>query len=252
MLFNKGVKPHSGSLVWRWRGLKMVGVQHRPALAEGRRAPGVLFLHGFPGSEKNIDVQRELMGRGVASFAPHFAGGWGSAGTYRFSTLLAQAEAALAVLRGLEYVDARRLAVFGFSMGGWAALNLGARTSTLKGVVAVAPVGGPEMVGPDMEEALGRLSKPLRVLSGVGMAKDFAKSVRLEDPARAAAKKGCPILLVHGSEDEVVPFPVSKRIAAAAGPRARLVAVKGANHSFLDRRPWLSRLTAGWLADRLC
>ena len=230
----------------------MVGVQHRPALAEGRRAPGVLFLHGFPGSEKNVDIQRALMERGVASFAPHFSGGWGSAGTYRFSTLLSQAEAALRVLAKLEFVDERRLAVFGFSMGGWTALNLGARIAALKGVVAVAPVGGSEMVGPAMEKALVRLSKPLRVLSGAGMAKDFAKSVRLEDPARAAAKEGCPILLVHGSADDVVPFPVSKRIAAAAGPRVRLVAAKGADHSFLDRRPWLARLTAGWLAERLC
>ncbi|MBI3298728.1 MAG: alpha/beta fold hydrolase [Elusimicrobia bacterium] len=245
------MQPHSGSLVWRWRGLKMVGVQNRPALAAGRRAPGVLFLHGFPGSEKNVDVQRALLARGVASFAPYFAGSWGSGGTYRFSTLLSQAEAALKELATLEYVDPKRLAVFGFSMGGWTALNLGGRIASLKAVAVVAPVGGPEMVGPEMKRTLARMSGPLRVPPLPAMARDFAESVRRDDPAAAVGRRGCPILIVHGTKDDVVPFAVSRRLLAAAGARARLVAARGATHAFLDRRPWLTRQASTWLADRL-
>ncbi|MBI2362771.1 MAG: alpha/beta fold hydrolase [Elusimicrobia bacterium] len=245
------MKPHSGYQVWRWNGRKMVGVQHRPALRAGRKAPGVLFLHGFPGSEKNVDIQRALMERGVASFAPHFAGAWGSAGSYRFSTLVDQARQALRVLAATDGVDPRRLAVFGFSMGGYAALNLAGRTPSLAGAAAVAPVGGPEMVTPESLETLTRLSRPLNAGSPAALLKDFKAAVRRDDPARAVARPGCPLLLVHGDADEVVPYPVSRRLAALAGRRARLVTARGADHAFLDRRPWLTRLAASWLAERL-
>jgi dipeptidyl aminopeptidase/acylaminoacyl peptidase len=245
------MQPHSGSLVWRWRGLKMLGVAHRPALRPGRRAPAVLFLHGFPGSEKNVDVQRWLMDRGVASFAPHFAGAWGSGGRYGFATLVDQARAALKVLAAQDAVDARRLAVFGFSMGGWTALNLAARAPGLKAVAAVAPVGGAEMLGPDARSMIVRLAKPLAAPAAGPLFADFAASVRRQDPAAAVAKPGCPLLLVHGTEDHVVPFGVGRRLAAAAGARAKFVVARGADHAYLDRRPWLARLTGSWLLGRL-
>lgn len=229
----------------------MVGVQHRPALPQGRRAPGVLFLHGFPGSEKSVDIQRALMDRGVASFAPHFAGAWGSDGAYRFSTLVAQARRALSVLASMDCVDPRRLAVFGFSMGGWAALNLAGKVPSLAAAVAVAPVGGPEMVTPESLDTLTRLSRPLDAPSPAALLEDFKSAVRRDDPARAVSRPGCPLLLVHGDSDEVVPYPVSRRLAARAGERARLVTARGADHAFLDRRPWLTRLTSSWLAERL-
>ena len=245
------MQPHSGSLVWRWRGLKMLGVTHRPALKPGRKAPGVLFLHGFPGSEKNVDVQRWLMERGVASFAPHFAGAWGSEGRYSFATLVDQARAALKVLAAQDYVDSRRLAAFGFSMGGWTALNLSGRVANLRGVAAVASVGGPEMLGPGSRDLIIRLAKPLVAPPAAALSADFAAAVRGQDPAAAVAKPGCPLLLLHGTEDHVVPYGVGKRLSAAAGRRARFVTSTGADHAFLDRRAWLTRLTGSWLRDRL-
>ena len=251
MLFNNPMKPHSGTLVWRWRGNKMLGVATRPPLKHGRRVPGVLFLHGFPGSEKNVDVQRWLMEQGVASFAPHFAGAWGSGGTFLISTLVAQARAALRVLAAQDHVDPRRLAVFGFSMGGWTALNLSGRVPGLKAVAAVASVGGPEMLGPDARSMIMRLAKPLAAPPTGAMFADFAEAVRLQDPAAAVAKPGCPLLIVHGTEDHVVPFGVGKRLSAAAGGRARFVVARGADHDYLDRRPWLTRLTGSWLLEKL-
>jgi dipeptidyl aminopeptidase/acylaminoacyl peptidase len=191
------------------------------------------------------------MERGVASFAPHFSGAWGSEGRYSFSTLVEQARAALKVLAAQDYVDSRRLAVFGFSMGGWTALNLSARVPTLKAVAAVAPVGGPEMLGSESSSLIVRLSKPLVAPPAAALSADFAASVRRSDPAAALAKPGCPVLLVHGTEDPVVPYGVGKRLAAAAGRRARFVTAKGADHAYLDRRAWLARVTGSWLRDKV-
>src|SRR5256885_510552 len=84
----------------------------RPAGREDQRFPAVLFLHGFPGAEKNVDVQRRLQAAGVASYSLHFSGAWGSEGYYRFSDLVPQAAAGLAFLASRPFVDARRLGVF--------------------------------------------------------------------------------------------------------------------------------------------
>lgn len=229
----------------------MLAPYHRPAGPEGRRFPAVLFLHGFPGSEKSVDVQRALLRRGVASIAPHFLGAWGSGGVYRFTTLLPQARAALAAVRRLTFVDPRRVAVYGFSMGGWAALNLAAQEPVLKAVVAVAPVGGPEMLGPRTPEFMRRLSRPLKTLSVAALTRDFAAAVTRHDPAQAAARLKVPALLVHGADDDVVPCGVSRRIAAAAAGPVRLVIDRGARHDFLEQRETLTRLCASWLARRL-
>src|SRR4051812_47229367 len=123
---------HAGTEIFRVLGERMLVQTHRPAGPARRRFPAVLFLHGFPGSEKSLDVQRELMKRGVASVAPSFLGAWGSGGVYRFTTLVPQARAALRAARRLPFVDPRRVAVYGFSMGGWAALNLAAAEPSLK------------------------------------------------------------------------------------------------------------------------
>jgi dipeptidyl aminopeptidase/acylaminoacyl peptidase len=242
---------HSGAAVFRHKGLKMVGVLNRPAAPDRNKFPSVLFLHGLPGAEKNVDIQRLLLKKGVASFSPHFRGAWGSEGRYLVSDLPIQAAAALTFLRRQAFVDPKRVAVFGFSMGGWTALHLAARQKDLKAVAAAAPVGGPEMVGPGTRKRIMRLCRPLRVGSETAVSRDFVRAVREQDPAASAAKLSCPLLLVHGDKDDVVPFPVSRRLYAAARAPKRLVRARGAGHDFLDRRDWLSQLVSGWLDGRL-
>ncbi|MDX6769727.1 MAG: alpha/beta fold hydrolase [Elusimicrobiota bacterium] len=245
------IPAHGGMELFRVSGERMLAAYHRPAGPDAARFPTVLFLHGFPGSEKSVDVQRALLRRGVASVAPHFLGAWGSGGTYRFTTLVAQARAALAATRRLPFVDPKRVAVYGFSMGGWAALNLAALDPSLKAVCAVAPVGGPEMVGPSTLDFMRRLSRPLKTLKPEALRADFAAAVARQDPARAVARLKAPALLVHGTADDVVPCIVSKRIAAAAKGPLRLVLEPGARHDFLECREKLTRLCSAWLAERL-
>lgn len=245
------MRAHAGTEIFRVLGQKMLVQYHRPAGREGQRFPTVLFLHGFPGSEKSSDVQRALMSRGIASVAPSFLGAWGSGGKYRFTTLVPQARAALRAAKRLSFVDSRRLAVYGFSMGGWTALNLAALEPSLKAVVAVAPCGGPEMIGPDTRSFLAHLSKPLNAPAPPALEIDFRRAMRLFDPARAVPRLRAPLLLVHGDEDATIPPAISKRYASLSGKRARLVLVPGADHGFLDRRERLTRLASDWLSSRV-
>jgi membrane-bound lytic murein transglycosylase B/esterase/lipase len=245
------MKARAGTEVFRVKGRKMLVQYHRPDGPEGKRFPTVLFLHGFPGSEKSVDIQRALMARGVASVAPSFLGAWGSGGKYRFTTLPAQAAAALAAARRLPFVDPKRVALFGFSMGGWTALNVAARDPGLRAVVAVAPAGGVEMIGPGTLDFIKRLSRPLNTLAPKALAADFKKAVTAHDPGRAASRIKAPLLLVHGDADQTIPLVISRRIIKRAGRGARLVIERGAAHDFLDRRPRLARLCAGFLKRAL-
>ena len=116
---------------------------------------------------------------------------------------------------------------------------------------ALAPVGGPELVGPDSRQTIAHLCRPLRNRSADFLFRDFIVSVRRLDPARCVARLSCPLLLVHGRADEIVPFPSSERIFAAAREPKTFVRVPGARHDFLDRRDWLARLVSGWLVRQL-
>ncbi|PIR15103.1 MAG: hypothetical protein COV48_16195, partial [Elusimicrobia bacterium CG11_big_fil_rev_8_21_14_0_20_64_6] len=245
------MKARAGTEIFRLKGLKMLVHYHRPGGPEGKRFPAVLFLHGFPGSEKNIDIQRALMAKGIAAVAPSFLGAWGSGGKYRFSTLPAQTAAALSAARRLPFVDPDRIAVFGFSMGGWAALNAAARDPKLRAVVAVAPAGGPEMIGPDTLDFITRLSRPLNTIAPKALAADFKKAVTAYDPGRAVSRIKAPLLLVHGDSDQTIPVVVSRRIAANAGGKVRLVIERGAAHDFLDRRVHLTRLCVDFFKRNL-
>jgi dipeptidyl aminopeptidase/acylaminoacyl peptidase len=251
MRYNPVMKAHAGTRVFRVLGRRMLAAYHRPAGPEGRRFPAVLFLHGFPGSEKSVDVQRALLARGTASFAPHFLGAWGSGGEYRFTTLVAQARAALREMKRLDFVDPRRIAVYGFSMGGWTALNLAAREPDLKAVAAVAPAGGPEILGPDTHGFIARLRAPLNAPATDLLLKDFRLALARHDPARAVARLKSPLLLVHGEADEVIPASVSRRLARLSAAKTRLVICAGGGHDFLDRRPALVRLASDFLARSL-
>jgi dipeptidyl aminopeptidase/acylaminoacyl peptidase len=243
------MRAHAGTEIFRVLGQKMVATYHRPAGPEGKRFPTVLFLHGFPGSEKSVDVQRELMRRGIASVAPAFLGAWGSGGKYRFTTLVPQARAALRAAKKLSFVNPRRVAVYGYSMGGWVALNLAALEPSLKAVVAIASAGGPEMIGSDTKSFLAHLSKPLNVPAQGDLLGDFRRALRKFDPARAIPRLRAPLLLIHGDEDDVIPIAISRRYAALAGRRARFIVQRGADHGFLDYRAQLTRRAADWLAS---
>ena len=91
----------------------------------------------------------------------------------------------------------------------------------------------------------------LRVKSAASLTRDFKKSVAEQDPADAVTRLKCPLLLVHGAADDVVPAAISRRLYSLAPFPKKLLIAEGAGHDFLDRREWLTRVTADWLAARL-
>ena len=52
-----------------------------------------------------------------------------------------------------------------------------------------------------------------------------------------AAMVRVPWLIVHGSDDETVPFSEAERLASIAGANAELLVLDGVNHSFGGKHP---------------
>jgi dipeptidyl aminopeptidase/acylaminoacyl peptidase len=102
----------------------------------GRRAPVLLSIHGGPESQErpgganSFSFYQYLLSRGIAVLAPNIRGSTGYGKTYQSlihrdwgGAELRDIEAAARYLRGLDWVDPDRLAVYGGSFGGFATLS---------------------------------------------------------------------------------------------------------------------------------
>jgi dipeptidyl aminopeptidase/acylaminoacyl peptidase len=86
--------------------------------------PVVVFLHGYPGNEKNLDLAQAVRRAGFHAVYFDYRGMWGSGGTFSFARGLEDAAALLAWVRtpsnaAKYHFDTRRIALVGHSYGGW-------------------------------------------------------------------------------------------------------------------------------------
>ena len=93
--------------------------------------PVMLFLHGYPGNERNLDLAQAVRRAGYDAVFIDYRGNWGSGGTFSFSNSLRDVDAVLAWIRSPDAVakyhfDTSRIAIVGHSFGGWLALTTGA------------------------------------------------------------------------------------------------------------------------------
>src|SRR5512140_3862550 len=106
-------------------GSRMNGIVYLAAGAGSH--PLVIFLHGYPGNERNLDLAQAVRRAGYQALYVDYRGMWGSGGTFSFANGLEDATTILAWVRTPEiaaqyHFDTRRIAVVGHSFGGWLAL----------------------------------------------------------------------------------------------------------------------------------
>lgn len=166
----------------------------------------------------------------------------------RFPTQIADARCAVRYLRrrsGALGLDPDRIAAVGFSAGG----HLAELLATAPEVDALDGDCGDTETSPAVRAAIAYYApSDLRPEASYGRAADriitrFLDGTRREHPDRAALASplthvdadDAPVLLVHGTEDTVVPIDQSRRLSAAlstAGVPVRSVEIEGAPHGF--------------------
>ncbi|MEM8737166.1 MAG: alpha/beta fold hydrolase [Planctomycetota bacterium] len=136
-------------------------------------------------------------------------------------------------------------ALFGHSRGGLTALLAAARASPAPAAVitAAAPADASRLTPEQRRQLLdgGRLPSPSgrtgqRLYVGRDWQAQIDQDPEAHDPLRAAEKLACPLLLLHGDDDETVPVADLHRYQAAQ-PRAQTRILPGSNHVFNAPNP---------------
>ena len=135
--------PENADMNLTSHGSKIFGRILLPAAARREdRFPIVLFLHGYPGTEANLDVAQVLRRAGIAVAHFSYRGVWGSHGHYRFSHLYEDGQCVLDFLHqhADEYsIDPNRIYLMVYIMVGFAAMNLLAGGAAVRGAVLLSP-----------------------------------------------------------------------------------------------------------------
>jgi pimeloyl-ACP methyl ester carboxylesterase len=105
--------------------------------------PVLVFFHGLPGNEKNLDLAQWVRRAGWTVVTVSYRGSWGSPGDFRFAQNLEDAGATLAFIRSPENakrlsIDSGRIVICGHSMGGWVTAETLAHEPSVLGAVIIS------------------------------------------------------------------------------------------------------------------
>jgi fermentation-respiration switch protein FrsA (DUF1100 family) len=193
--------------------------------AKGVALGSVLHLHGNAANVSNhLPLVAWLPAAGFNVLMLDYRGFGRSEGRPTLDGVVDDAAAALAYLRSRPGVDGGRLIVLGQSLGGATALRLLARDA--EGVrLAVIEAAFASYRGIARDAAIQSV-----VLAPLAPIATPMLPGAQADPVAALGALRVPLLLVHGTADEVIPFRHGERLAAAAPPGTVFIRVDGARH----------------------
>ena len=175
-------------------------------------APVLLYFHGnAEAAAHNLPLAADLRARGFGVFLAEYRGYGGLGGSPSEEGLYADGEAALAEL-GRRGIPPERVVLVGRSLGSGVAVELATRHR----VAAVVLVSAYTSLV-DMGRIVAGPLAPLVVRDRF-------------DSLSKVGRVGAPLVLLHGSLDDVVPVAMGRRLAAAR-PGARWVEVPGTSHN---------------------
>jgi dipeptidyl aminopeptidase/acylaminoacyl peptidase len=211
-----------------------------PPGSTGKNLPAIVMPHGGPGDrdEWGFDwLSQFYANRGYAVLQPEFRGssGYGQAwfqknGFQSWQTAVHDIDDAGRYLQSAGIAAAGKLAIVGWSYGGYAALQSGVLEPDLfKAVVAIAPVT-------DLE-TLRNETRGFTNFALVDRFIGYGPHVRAGSPAQNAARIKAPVLIFHGDRDQNVGVGESRMMVSrlkSATKSVDYVEFKGLDHQLDD------------------
>ncbi len=236
-------------------GLRLACHLARPVSRREGGLPGLVLCHGFPtgarGASTSARTYPELADRiaaevGWAVLTFNFRGAGASAGDFSLDGWLADLANAVAHLRASVPVSGVWLA--GSSTGASLAICHAADDPSIRGVAALAARA-------DFDDWAGHPKRFLEHCRSIGIVRDrdfppdldaWGRAFREIRPLAAAERLAPrPLLVVHGSNDELVPATDARALADTHGS-AELRIVNGGGHR-LRHDPRAIAVLLGWL-----
>jgi 2,6-dihydroxypseudooxynicotine hydrolase len=242
------LRPTGERVEMPYEGKWLAGILRKPAGVA--RPPVVVFACGLDSCKEETDAyEQPFLARGMATLA--FDGPGQGEGEYDFAIRGDYEVAAKAVVDYIETrqdLNASRIGMAGISLGGYYAPRSAAFETRIKACLAL---GGPYDWGEAWDGVPDLTREAFRVRS---------KSATLEEARRKAATlslKGvaehitCPIYIMNGKQDRIVPAKDCERLAREVKGPVTLHLIDEGNHIANNRAyQWRAR-SADWMAEQL-
>lgn len=209
-------------------------------LIPSRRERAVILVHGLHSHAWDCgtpDLVAAYAEAGFDVFLFDLRGHGASGGEHAGLGLLERGDVRAAVDLLLERgIEPGRIGIHGVSYGAAVALMAAARIDAIGAVIADSSYASfADALGAELERRTGLPPTTATILMpGLDL---LASAIYGVDPDEAAPAQAIariqrrPILLIHGTEDWVIPYEHAERLQAAAGPNASLWSLSGAEHT---------------------
>ena len=231
-----------------YEGKHLYGILRKPAGVE--RPPVVVMACGLDSTKEECDAyEQPFLARGLATLT--FDGPGQGEGQYDFAIRGDYEVAAAAVIDYLETrrdLDARRIGLSGVSLGGYYAPRAAAFETRIKACMAL---GGP-FVWAEAWDGLPQLTREaFRVRAKCATKDDARRHAATLSLEGIAQRISCPIFIMNGRLDRIVPCQDAERLAREVKGPVELLIIEDGNHIANNRAYRWRPFGADWMAEQL-
>lgn len=241
------LKPPGEKVRINYDGVKMAAILRRPVNVD--RPPVVIVIGGLDSVKEELQqVADYFLDRDLATFSLDGPG----QGETGLSLKIEPASekpirSAIDFIEDLPGIDSSRVGIYGQSLGGYYVVRASAFEPRIKAAVASA---GPFSIADHWDRLTSITRTGYQYRTGAQNEAETLERIRELDLSGVAERVACPLLVLHGTKDELVPFTDAERIAREA-KNATLRIYENGNHSLSNRHFEVRTGMADWMAQQL-
>lgn len=240
--------------------LTISGQLYLPGRGDRTPYPTVCVCHGIPakspapGDRGYPLLAEKICRQGFAVFIFNFRGTGASGGNLDILGWTRDLKAAIDYLYALPEVDRSRLSLLGFSGGAAVSVYVASQDKRVSSIVTCAcPAEFTLLINSDEPQSIIDRFRSIGTIRDEGFpqsTEEWFSGFRLVSPIRyIAGIAPRPLLLVHGSKDEVVEVSQAYKLYDSAGEPKQIIIVDGAEHR-LRQNDRTMAIVMDWLKSR--
>jgi len=242
------LQPSGERVMIPYDGGHLVGILRKPAGVV--RPPVVVMCMGLDSAKEEMDAyENAFLARGMATLS--FDGPGQGEAEYALPIRGDYETPVKAVVDWVEAradVDAARIGLWGVSLGGYYAPRAAAFEKRLKACIALS---GPYDLADDWEGLPELTRDTFRVRSKCKTQEEARRHAATLSLKGVAEKITCPLFVVAGKQDRIVPWQDAERLTREARGPVEFLLIEDGNH-VANNRAYKYRLqSADWMAQQL-
>ncbi|HET7850424.1 MAG TPA: prolyl oligopeptidase family serine peptidase [Pseudolabrys sp.] len=242
------LRPPGERITIPYQGKNLAGILRKPAGAD--KPPVMVMAVGLDSTKEETEAyERPFLDRGIATLV--FEGPGQGEAQYDFGI---RGDYEVPVGAVIDYIETRRdldtarIGMWGVSLGGYYAPRAAAHDKRVKACIAL---GGPFNFGAAWDGLPDLTREAFRVRSHCETQDEARKNAYTLSLEGVAQKITCPIFIVNGRHDRIVPAADAERLAREVKGPVELMMIEDGNHIANNRGyRWRSQ-SADWMAEQL-